>query len=226
MIQSASFYEVGRIAGEESEDDGLIAWVLTMQSIGQFFEGEPASAVEYLEEAARLTQNGTNQRRHAWVTAQLARAYPMRGDSTAALRSLDRASSSLEGADDPGGMDFFDQARLNGITGTCNLLIGKPAAASRILADALNRRAAEDHKGRALLTMDLASCLIAAGEIEEACSVAGNALNLASDSIVQPIAIRARALRQELQPWSELGSVQAFGERLRVQLSPPAALEG
>jgi hypothetical protein len=79
--------------------------------------------------------------------------------------------------------------------------------------EALNERAPEDH-------------LIAAGEIEEACKVAGTALNVASDSIVQPIAIRARALRQELQPWSELGSVQAFGERLRAQLSPPAALEG
>ncbi|MEY9890548.1 tetratricopeptide (TPR) repeat protein [Catenulispora sp. MAP5-51] len=224
--RSASFYEVGRIAGEEAEDDGLIAWVLTMQSIGQFFEGEPASAVEYLEQAARLTQGGSNQRRHAWVTAQLARAYAMSGDSNAALRSLERASSSLEGADDAGGIDFFDQARLSGIAGTCNLLIGQSAAASRILAEALNRRAPEDYKGRALLTMDLASCLIAEGEVEEACSVAGAALNVASDSIVQPIAIRARALRQELHQWSELGSVQAFGERLQAQLSSPATLEG
>ncbi|WP_194922709.1 hypothetical protein [Catenulispora pinisilvae] len=29
-FRSASFYEVGRVAGEEAEDDGLIAWVLTM----------------------------------------------------------------------------------------------------------------------------------------------------------------------------------------------------
>ncbi|WP_194922708.1 hypothetical protein [Catenulispora pinisilvae] len=160
------------------------------------------------------------------MTAQLARAYATHGDSGAALRSLDEASSSFEGADKAGGIDFFDEARLSGIAGTCNLLIGYPAAASQILAVALDNRAPRDLKGRALLTMDLASCLIAAGEIEEACTVAGTALNVACDSIVQPIAIRARALRHELQPWTELGSVQAFGEHVRAQLSSPAALEG
>ncbi|WP_194919287.1 tetratricopeptide repeat protein [Catenulispora rubra] len=224
--RSASFYEVGRVAGEEAEDDGLIAWALTMQSIGQFFEGDPAAAVEYLEEAARLTEGGTNRRRHAWVSAQLARAYATDGDSNAALQALEQASSSFEGADEAGGIDFFDEARLSGIAGTCNLLIGQPAAASEILADALNHRAVEDQKGRSLLTFDLASCLIDTGEIEEACNMASTALNVASGSIVQPIAIRARALRQELQPWSELGSVQAFGEHLRAQLSSTAALEG
>lgn len=80
------------------------------------------------------------------------------------LKSLRQA---FEGADEPGGIDFFDKARLSGVAG-----------------------------------------------------------NVASDSIVQPIAIRARALRQELQPWSELGSVQVFGEHLRAQLWSPAALEG
>ncbi|MEY9927366.1 tetratricopeptide (TPR) repeat protein [Catenulispora sp. GP43] len=224
--RSASFYEVGRVAGEEAEDDGLVAWVLTMQSIGQFFEGDSGTAVKYLEEAARLTRGGANRRRHAWVSAQLARAYATHGDSDVALRTLEEASASFEGADEAGGIDFFDEARLSGIAGTCNLLIGQPSAASRNLAEALDHRAPEDHKGRALLTLDLASCLIRAGEIEEACNVGGTALNVSSDSVVQPIAIRARALQQELQPWSELVSVQVFGERLRALLSSPAALEG
>lgn len=225
-LQAGYFYEVGIIAGQEAEDDGLVAWVLAMQSIGQFFEGSPESAISALEEASRLTLRGGNPRRHAWVTAQLARAYATGGHSSQALACLDQAAAALEIADGPEKIDFFDEARLIGISGTCNLLIGRPSTAIHVLTTALSERAPGDHKGRALLTMDLASCQIAMGQIEEACATADTALNIASDSLVQPIAIRAQSLRRELQPWQAVESVRAFGERLRADVGSQVMLEG
>ncbi|GAA2047309.1 hypothetical protein GCM10009839_60410 [Catenulispora yoronensis] len=197
-----------------------------MQSIGQFFEGDPLIAVEALNAAARFTQGGANPRRHALISAQLARAYAANGDASAATRCLEQAAPSLEQATaPPSGLDFFDQARLSGIAGTCNLLMGRPEAAAGIISEALAQRSVADLKGRALLTLDLASCLLNAGEVEEACRIAESALDLASHSIVQPITIRARSLKAELQPWRELGSVQGFTERVRAN-QPVTMLEG
>jgi len=45
-LQAEGYFEVGRAAGREAEDDALAAWVLTTQSIGPFYTGDLTQAVE------------------------------------------------------------------------------------------------------------------------------------------------------------------------------------
>lgn len=59
---------------------------------------------------------------------------------------------------------------------------------------ALQRRAPEDVKGRALLELDLAECALVEGDPAEAGQAAASALHQVADALVEPILVRARAL--------------------------------
>ena len=219
--QATDYFELGRAAGREAEDDALTAWVMTTQSIGPFFSGHPEQAAGLLDQASRLVMNTGNKRREAWVNAMAARAHAACGSRDLALSSLDRSAVRLAVADDPSGVDFFDLPRLDGIAGSCHLRLGDTATSARMLHSAIEQRASSDTKGRALLVFDLAECKIVEGEIEEACHLATSALDLAADLIVHPIADRAKEVHDGLSRWHELGPVATFAERLR---EAPASL--
>jgi len=214
-LQAEGYFEVGRAAGREAEDDALAAWVLTTQSIGPFYTGDLTQAVELLDQAAHLVAHSGSPRREAWVNAMAARAHAALGHHDLTHTALDRSAARLAEADSPAGIDFFDPARLVGIAGSCHLHLRDTTTSAQKLSTAIHSRAPTDAKGRALLVFDLAQCRIAEGEIEEACHLANSALDLASDSIVRPIADRARAIRHDLGQWGTLGPVAAFTARLR-----------
>ncbi|MFC7614856.1 tetratricopeptide repeat protein [Actinokineospora soli] len=134
------------------------------------------------------------------MAALLARAAAASGEHDEARRALDAAHRQIDLVTEPGsGMDFFDAARLRGIAGSSFLAMRDTARAAPILRDALDRRAACDSKGRPLLTLDLAECLVHDGEVEEASRVAVRALDLAAGSMVEPITARARAIRAQIR---------------------------
>jgi hypothetical protein len=71
-------------------------------------------------------------------------------------------------------------------------------------------------QGRVLLALDLAECLAADSEPEAAAILAGQALDMADggDSIVRPVATRAVAVRQALDPWARTDAVREIEGRL------------
>ena len=213
--RALSYFEVGRAAGREADDEPLTAWVLATQSIGPTFAGEHVQAAELLDQAVDLVTGRGNHRREAWILALAARAHAALGDRNRTLELLDQASSALAVADAPSGIDFFDNARLRGIAGTCHLRTRDTAQAAPLLIGALERREGADIKGRALLTLDLAQCKVIEGEVEAACDLTHSALNLAAGSLVRPIADRAGSIQHDLGRWRALAPVAALSERLR-----------
>ncbi|MGH3907915.1 MAG: hypothetical protein ACRDTE_27615 [Pseudonocardiaceae bacterium] len=89
--------------------------------------------------------------------------------------------------------------------------------AAPLLAQARDRRAATDAKGRALVTLDLADCHAVDHEPEEAARLAMQALDAVDGSMVAPILTRARTLRAGLERWSDLPAVRELDARLVVQ---------
>ncbi|TDU06500.1 hypothetical protein EDD99_5059 [Streptomyces sp. 846.5] len=211
--QSTALYHLGRLAADEAEDDALSAWLLTLQSIGPYFSQTPHQAVELLGHAASLAE-GAPSRRCAWIMANQARAHAAVGERTEALAALDRAAEQLAQADPASGIDFFNEARLEGISGTAFALLGDYSAAETLLTAAVDRRASGDVKGRALLTFDLAECRIGQGEIDEGCTVAHAALDMAAGSLVQPIVTRSQRFGLSLAGWQDAGPVAALTERI------------
>jgi hypothetical protein len=211
--QSAALFDVGSVAADEAEDPALLAWLLTLQSIGPFFSKRPEEAVALLTQALALS-TAAPARRRAWISAHLARAHAATGNRRAVLDALDASAAHLAEAEPEGGIDFFNAARLDGIYGASMLLLGDYEQARTHLLSAMSQRDPMDTKGRALMTFDLADCRIGQGEVEEACQLAYAALDMANDSMVQPIINRARGLRSALAPWQESAPVIALAERV------------
>ncbi|WP_457028066.1 hypothetical protein [Kitasatospora sp. P5_F3] len=213
--RSDATFHMGQVAAEEGETSELTAWLLTMQSIVDYTAGRTEQAATLLSQADALA-SGADLRRRAWIAANFGRALAARGETRAALTALDRSAELLERACDPvGGLDFFTRPRLDGIAGESRALLGHHDVAATLLTTALARRDQADTKGRSILTFDLAECRIGQGDIDGACALAHTALDIAGDSVVQPLVLRARAFQASLGPWRGAGPARELSARVR-----------
>lgn len=136
--RAQSYFEAGRIASTEANDQDLTAWLLAMESIGPFFDRRPSDAFDLLVAASAVADAASSPRRRAWILALMARANAAMGDREAAHKALGRAAKLLENLNDsPLGTDFFDLARLQGLTGSCYLLLRSTDQAVHLLDAAL-----------------------------------------------------------------------------------------
>lgn len=219
--RAAAMFDVGRAAGREVDDNDLAAWVTANESIGKFFAGHYADAVDQLEYAVELSDHGSSHRRRSWIVSMQARALAAAGQPDDARRALDRSRTLMEEAiDPPGGTDFFDGPRLDGFSGTCMLLLRDTGAATELLSRALHDRSPRDLKGRALVTLDLAECRVIDSEPDEASTLAIAALDLTDGTVVRPIVERANRLRQGLTKWSGSRALAELDARLAAASEP------
>ncbi|MEY9937559.1 helix-turn-helix domain-containing protein [Streptacidiphilus sp. MAP5-3] len=212
--RSAAMFHMAQVAAGEAENRPLSAWLLTMQGISLIATRQATRGAELLDHADQLAADASHRRR-AWIAANQARAHSEIDQRGPALDALNRARHQLDLAGPVGGLDFFTPARLDGIHGTAMLNLGDAQAAESLLEAALANRDRSDAKGRAMLTFDLAECRILQGEIDAACLLAQNALNLAGPAAVEPAVIRAKAVHRAMEPWKETRPVRALAERVR-----------
>jgi transcriptional regulator with XRE-family HTH domain len=196
--QAESYFEVAEIAGHEAEDGDLIAWALATRSLVPFFDNRPHDAVALLDQAAKVARGTSSARRQAWIAALQARASAVHAQADVALTHLDAARITLAVAGPPEGNDFFDEARLTGFAGATMLQLRRTDEALDLLTEAVATRPAGDAKGRALATLDLASCQLFIGEAEEAVRLVEQALFLAGGGLVAPIVSRAQSVQADM----------------------------
>jgi hypothetical protein len=218
-VQAEGYFDVAGMAGAEAEDGDLIAWALATRSLVSFFAGQHLAAVELLDQATTVAQRASSPRRRAWVAALRARAAAGAGDGPAALRHLDTAGSALVAAGPPEGNDFFDEARLTGLAGSTLLLLRRAGEASELLAESVSQRPIGDSKGRALATLDLASCRLVEGHPDEAARLVEQSLGIARGGVVAPIVARVRSVRADMMavdPTSAAQVTQLLREAVRA----------
>ena len=215
--KSAAWFSAAGVAAAETGDQDMAAWALALRSIGCHFRGEYAESAMLLDRA-RAAASSSMPRRQAWLAALSARAQAAvasRRDISSSrsdiLRAVDDARDWLEAAGAPTDTDFFDGPRLAGMTGTTLLLLGDTEGAKAHISEALAGRASGDVKGRALLTLDLAECMAASREPEEAAGLAVRAVSMTGTGIVLPVAARAATVHRALQPWSGTRAVAELG---------------
>lgn len=213
--RAVGLFNVGRLASTEAEDGDLAAWITTNQSIGPFYAGDYGKSIQLLDQAEANARDASSPRRRAWIASMRARALAAGGRSNEARRDLDEAYRLIDTITVPGhGTDFFDSVRLDGFTGSTMLLLQDTRSADALLTKALDLRAPSDAKGRALLTLDLASCRVVEGEPDEAVKLAFRALEMAQGAVVRPIVERVRQVRGNMRPWEGTQAVVDLDERL------------
>jgi hypothetical protein len=205
--QAESYFDVAEIAGREAED--------ATSAPGPW---QPA-AWSRSSTTARRTPSTTRPSRQRCTRRlqppppSLDRRSPRPrrtadGDAKAALTHLDVAHAALAVAGSPEGNDFFDEARLTGFTGATMLQLRRADEASDLLTESVRARPTGDAKGRALATLDLASCRLIVGEAEEAAQLVEHALSLARGGVVGPIVSRARSVRADMMAVDQISAAR------------------
>lgn len=171
------FYRLAEDAVAESGDRALGGYVrgfraqaLTARGAHRAGMAEAGAAVEEAGRSAAPAVRGWLGVVHA--TALAAGGQP--GPARAALAEAERQLEHKSGAERPEWMYDFDRPRFEAHAGACYLRMGRPADAVPVLRAALTGLSPAGRR-RAEVSLDLARALLAAGEVEEAVELAGQA---------------------------------------------------
>jgi tetratricopeptide (TPR) repeat protein len=111
---------------------------------------------------------------------------------------------------------FFSPARLIGERGVALARLQRPQAAQQVLESALASLDPEVIKTRPRLMAALATAHVRQGNIDEACRLGSEALDLAARQQVAPNLQDVRRLRMELEPWRKTRAVRELDDQLAL----------
>jgi hypothetical protein len=157
----------------------------------------------------------------SWLCARLAEEHAVRGEAAASEYELERANAALGSVSSRGEGVFVccDPPWLSGFAGNCALLLGRPADASRILEETRTAELSLTSQRSAVLT-DLSVAYAQQGEIEHACELMAEAVDLAAEAGLAELVGRGlRARRDHLGAWTSSPPVQQLDEKLRLAVA-------
>jgi transcriptional regulator with XRE-family HTH domain len=216
---SRAHYDLALQAAREGEDWDLASYVLGSLAFLAMSADRTSESREFRDAAWELASRRASPRMRAWTAALASELYARDGDEASSRRLLNRAFAAMERTRaDPGwkGVGWFDTPRLAAYEGGNLVLLGRYAAAEKILRGALSQLDPARVKHRCTLSADLATSLVGLGEIEEASVLAIDALSLARSIAHQESIERVRSVHAGLLPWREHGTVRALTEQLQA----------
>jgi hypothetical protein len=211
----------GYSAGIAAGDGPLCGTAREVGAVVEFYDGQP-------DEALRLARDGLHKAGSGPVGARLvcqeARALAALGDVRGAARALDAA---YDIADDipteqwgrPGpSFDTFNPVEVayNATTALC--LLGRPSAAQEHAEFALPKLDLMDAPGfRSVIRLDIALALARSGrlELEQACALAGEAIEISWGRVVASVSSRADELLRVTRSHGEVPAVRELAALVR-----------
>lgn len=213
-----SWYELALQPASEAEDDALAGWVFGAWSLVPTYDGESAEALTLIRRGQNHARRSRDVTAQAWLGALEARAHAGLGDARAFRHAQDEANVGIDRTHSEQrrhGMDFDgDHLDVAYYEGTSLVTLRQPEHAQPILGHSLEVQGQGHIKAHSILHLALATTYVHQHEIERACEIGVQALDLPSDQRIGPIDQRARDLLRELEPWRSSPSVRALAERL------------
>jgi hypothetical protein len=96
--------------------------------------------------------------------------------------------------------------------GTSLVTLSQPEAARPVLEGSLEVQGAGHIKAHSILLLAVATTYAQEREIEQACTIAGEALAIPDEHRIGPIDQRARDLLRDLEPWHSTPAVRELRE--------------
>src|SRR5918993_509174 len=113
------------------------------------------------------------------------------------------------------GMDFrHNRLDVTYYEGTSLVTLRQPDAAQPVLDAALAAQDPEHLKARSIVQLAVATTYTQQREIDQACAIASQALDLPADQRIGPITQRAQDLLLVLEPWRGRPAVEDLRERV------------
>jgi transcriptional regulator with XRE-family HTH domain len=215
---SRVWYQAALEPALEAEDDALTGWLLGAASLIPSYDGNHRGALKLIERGRAHAERTSNVAVSAWLASLEARAHAGMADLRAFRKAQDRSNHAL-GRTSPEerrhGMDYVrGHLDVTYYQGTSLVTLRQPEAARPALEDALAAQGAGHVKAQSIVRLAIAGTHVQEREIEQACAVALQALDLPDEQRIGPINQRARDLVAELEPWRGTPAVRELRERL------------
>jgi tetratricopeptide (TPR) repeat protein len=220
------YYKLAARAAREVDNHALQATALGREAFLPVIQGQPERALPLLREVVTLSEGKTTGQTRAWLTMMEAEALArVEGQKEACLLTLRKVDDlfyeqTQEREDAPNKDDRrwtgFNQSTLIGYKGSCYLSLHQPEEARSMLLTTLETLSPDLTHRRSLILSDLAVSYIQSQEIEEACSVATQALILTAQSKSPRSLQRLKSVQQSLSPWRNLACVRRFSNAMKM----------
>jgi tetratricopeptide (TPR) repeat protein len=213
--EAEPYYQTALAAAEGAGDRALQAVVLGNQSFIPRNNGDFDGALHLVAQAKALASDQPTIR--SWATALEAMTYLWARQPARSLAAMEHAMALLEEVrpdDRPAWFDYYDSSRLAGFHGLLRIRLGDPEAAQRILDQAIAELPAEAAKQRACYLADQATVQASAGEVERACQLGAEALQILGEVEYATGVQRVRDLRATLRPHRQHPAVADLTEQL------------
>jgi tetratricopeptide (TPR) repeat protein len=206
-------------AAQESGDPELMVLALIRGAEQQTYSGQAHQGTQLLDAAERLAAGGSSPKALSWILSANAEAHATRGELDPSLALLDWSLDALgpsRTGDDPSWAEYWNRSKVLGYMGACHMRMRRPEAARAALDDALHLGVELTVKHQSIYLVDLATTYTQEREPEEACRLAGKALDIAGPMHYSTTMERMAALRRDLDAWNSEACVQQLDERLHA----------
>jgi ATP/maltotriose-dependent transcriptional regulator MalT len=201
----------------EAGDPALDAYVRGFRSQVRQLEGRPRAALALAEQAVDTAGAGRVGGVPALLRSLQAVALAEVNDERGTVLALAAAETALDRGttDEPAWMYEFDHTRLTAVRGDCMLRLDRPQHAENAFKTALSEITHKGGRFEVELLTGLARATARQGEVEEACRLGLQSLDLAASGSELGFG-RVRQLRQELDRWYDSDAVAALDRRLAL----------
>jgi tetratricopeptide (TPR) repeat protein len=213
--QAEPYYQDALEAAQDAGDRPMQAVVLGNKSFLPRSRGDFASALQLLDQAKRLVPDDPVVR--SWAMALEAMTQAWAQEPTQSLATLEAAETVLDDATPgaaPAWFDYYDRPRLAGFKGQVHIRLAQPETAHAVLEEAMGALDPDAAKQRACYLADRATVCVDEGEVDQACQLGIQALQLLGEVEYETGVQRVRDLRVKLRPWRNHPAVADLTEQL------------
>lgn len=214
------FYQVAIAAAREADDHQLGSAVLGHLAFIPAFAGQSGEARDLMRAAHAHAARGVSTVHRAWLYAVESEIETRVGGGSRSNALIERASETLNGPGGPGAvetpewLDFFDESRLAGFQGYCELHSGDPVVARQVLRRTLNTLPASADKQRSIILTDIADSYLRQGEVDACCEQLTEALAMLEDHWYATAMDRIRGVRGRIGSYASYRAVRGLDDAL------------
>lgn len=214
-------------AAHEAEQPALAASSLAYLSLQETYQGRLSSALSLAQTASSVGHGSLTPLTKTMLATRLARAHAGLHNTDECLRSLDEMHTALSAAgqqEEPLWISYVDEVEITAQAGACYLDLGMTTEAGAALTraiDLLAQKAPHRVRDRVHYLVRLARCYLLQHEVERACEVASEALELSEAIGSARVVERLGEFCETLDPYAASKAAREFRE-LYVAVMEPA----
>lgn len=207
--------------GHEAGDPALAASATAYMSLHAMYRGELGSALALARTARATDESAFSPLMCTMLATREARAHAALGNERESLRALDdvRNAFAQNGeAEEPLWLSYVDDIEVAAQEGACYLGLGRAQEAEAALSGALSlldTQAPHRVRDRVHYLSRLAKVHLLVSDVEQACAVASEALNLSAAIGSARVVERLGEFRTALAPFADTHAAREFEERFR-----------